>query len=129
MLFKIFLILSLLAPGYIEGYASGYAPGVMEGVVVVRFANGWWPNPPPYGWYMAQGAVAVEDCSRVGEMAVIEIGGRRYLVLIADCGERNKPGEGGHWMRENNIVVELDWRLWERLTAEHGRPLPVRLYD
>ena len=29
----------------------------------------------------------------------------------------------------NNIVAELDWKLWQRLTAEHGRPLAVEVRE
>lgn len=25
------------------------------------------------------------------------------------------------------LMAELDWRLWERLTDEHGRPLEIEL--
>lgn len=115
-------------PEMLTGYASAYAPGVMGEVVRTRFDNGWWPVKPVRNWYESHGAIAVADCRRVGEMAtLIDSAGREYRVLIADCGERGKPGEGGHWMRENRIVAELDWRLWQRLTAEHGRPLEIGL--
>jgi hypothetical protein len=132
--FRLLLILALLLlagthDAHTEGYASAYAPGVMEGVVRVRFANDWWPVTPPYDWYLARGYVAVQDCRRVGEMATLWVEGESYRVLIADCGERGKPGEGQEWMRANNIVVELEWRLWEKLAGEHGTPLPVKLAE
>jgi hypothetical protein len=62
-------------------------------------------------------------------MATLWVEGEDYRVLIADCGERDKPGEGQEWMEKNRIAVELDWRLWEKLTGEHGTPLSVRLAE
>jgi hypothetical protein len=58
---------------------------------------------------------------------LIDPAGREWRVLIADCGERGKPGEGQDWMERNRIVAELDWRLWERLVSEHGRPLRIEV--
>lgn len=50
--------------------------------------------------------------------------GREYRVLIADCAGDDGPADR---FSRNNIIVELDWGLWERLTARHGRPLEVGL--
>lgn len=114
-------------PVEIRGYASAYAEGVMEDVIAWRNATGTWRHPPRFDWYQSHGAVATNDCAEVGLMAtLVAPGGREYRVLVADCGG-DEPGAGAHWMRENNIVAELDWRLWERLTAAHGRPLEVGL--
>jgi hypothetical protein len=113
------------APGYLSGFASGYAPGVMESTVRYRLDNDVWRVTPPYGWYTVHGYVAVGDCGRVGEVTTLRAAdGREYDVLIADCaGDDGTPG----WMAENAIIVELDWRLWDKLTAAHGRPLAVEL--
>lgn len=122
------LALAFTDPAPSRGFASAYAPGVMEEVVALRFENDWWPVTPPYDWYTAHGAIAVEDCRDVGRMAVlVGPGGEEYRVLVADCGEKGKPGEGGHWMKQNHIVAELDWRLWARLTAQYGRPLEIEI--
>jgi hypothetical protein len=123
----------LLAPepgqaDHLTGWASAYAPGVMTEVIQVRFENDWWPNTPPRNWYESAGAIATNNCRDVGRMAtLIDPGGREWRVLIADCGERGKPGEGQDWMEQNRIVAELDWRLWERLVSEHGRPLRIEV--
>lgn len=114
-------------PDGLTGWASAYAPGVFEGVVRYRLDNGLWRHPPPIDWYTAAGYVATNDCSQVGQMAtLIAPDGRGYRVLIADCGGAGE-GVGAEWMTANGIVVELDNRLWERLTSEHGRPLKVTL--
>jgi hypothetical protein len=111
---------------FLSGYASAYAPGVFEATVRYRLDNDVWRVDPPYGWfYLAHGYAAVGDCSRVGEMTTLRaVDGREYAVLIADCAGNDGTPD---WMRENAIIVELDARLWERLTAAHGRPLAVEL--
>jgi hypothetical protein len=113
---------------HLTGWASAYAPGVMAEVIQVRFANDWWPVTPPRDWYTAAGAIATNNCRDVGRMAtLIDPAGREYRVLIADCGERGKPGEGQDWMIANNIAAELDWEMWEMLTTAHGRPLWIEV--
>ena len=109
----------------VTGYASAYAPGVMEDVIRWRLDTGTWRNPPPRDWYTAHGAIATNNCAQVGQMAtVIDPAGRAYRVLVADCGGREEGG-GASCMTRNRIVAELDWRLWTRLTGEHGKPLEV----
>lgn len=107
------------------GFASAYAPGRMAEVIRYRLDHDLWRVPPPRGWYEAHGAIATNDCAQVGEMAtLIDPGGREYPVLVADCGGDDG---GAVWMADNNIIAELDWNLWLRLTGEHGRPLEVML--
>lgn len=109
----------------LRGYASAYAPGRFEEVVRWRLDNDVWRSPPPVGWYTAAGYVATNDCSQVGQMAtLIDPDGRPHTVLVADCGGADG---GSRWMTENNIIAELDWRLWKRLTERHGRPLEIGL--
>lgn len=112
-------------PAEERGYASAYAEGVMGEVIRLRFREGWWRNPPPRNWYEAHGAVAAMDCSRVGNMAtLVDPAGREYRVLIADCAGDDGPPDR---FSRRGIIVELDWRLWKRLTEQHGRPLRVEL--
>ncbi len=107
------------------GYASAYAPGVMGEVVRFRMENGIWRNPPPRDWYTAHGYVAAMDCSTVGEMrTLVDVAGREYRVLVADCAGADGPVDR---FSRDNIIVELDWSLWTRLTDLHGRPLEVGL--
>lgn len=114
-------------PLEVRGWASAYAPGVMEATVRYRLDTGVWWNKPPRDWYTVHGYIATNDCRQVGRvMTLVAPDGREYRVLVADCGGA-EPGGGSQWMAANNIIVELDWRLWERLTAEHGRPLRVGL--
>ena len=116
----------MLAALAVGGWASVYSPGVMDATVSYRMEHGLWYSPPPLGWYQAAGYIAVNDCRRVGEMAtLVDPGGRAWRVLVADCG----GADGGvAWMTVNSIVAELDAGLWERLTAEHGRPLRIEVH-
>lgn len=111
----------------VSGWASAYAPGRMAEVIRYRLDNDLWRVPPPVGWYTAHGAIATNDCSQVGAMLVmVDPGGREWRVFVADCGGADG---GSRWMSENNIVAELEWPLWRKLTDEHGRPLAIELRE
>ena len=96
----------------------------MDATVRYRLDNDVWRVPLPHDWYMVHGYVAAMDCSRVGEIAVMTVIGREYRVLIADCAGDDGPVDR---FSKQGIILEMDWRLWEKLTGEHGRPLPVSL--
>ena len=118
----------LLAALAVGGWASAYSPGVMDATVAARMEHGYWFTEPPHDWYTAAGYIAVNDCTRVGEMAtLVDPGGREWRVLVSDCGGAG-DGQGADWMTTHNIVAELDAALWQRLTAAHGRPLRVELH-
>ena len=107
------------------GYASAYAAGVMDEVVRYRFEHDIWRVAPPYDWYTAHGAIAAMDCGRVGEMTtIVDPDGGEYRVLVADCAGADGPVDR---FSRDNIIMELDWGLWMRLTEKHGRPLEVGL--
>ena len=108
---------------YDTGYASAYAPGVFREVVYHRLENRLWRNIPPSRWIYADGYVAVMDCSRVGEMAVMVVDEQRYDVLIADCAGADGPIDRFEKM---GVILEMDWELWEKHKA-HGVPLRVGL--
>ena len=110
-----------------RGWASAYAPGVMSEVIRYRLDNDLWRHTPPRDWYLADGAIATNDCAQVGLMAtLVDPAGNEYRVLVADCGGADG---GAEWMSRNRIIAELDWRLWTRLTGEHGRPLEIQIND
>lgn len=111
------------SPTVDDGWASAYAEGVFEATVEYRMEHGLWFTPPPYDWYQVAGYIAVNDCTRVGEMAtLIDPGGNEHEVLVSDCGGSDG---GSAWMSANNIVAELDWKLWQRLSKKY--PLPIWL--
>lgn len=114
-------------PSAVTGWASAYAPGVMDDVIAYRRANDLWRVPLAVDWYTAHGAIATNDCSQVGQMlTLVTPDGRARRVLVADCGGPG-AGVGAAWMTAHNVVAELDWRLWQELTAAHGRPLAIEL--
>lgn len=107
------------------GYASAYDPGVMERVVMDRYRLDMWRNTPPRDWHDFDGYIASTDCDRVGQVTTLYgPDGRAYSVLIADCMGDDATAA---WMVDNNIIAELDGRLWAEMTAAHGRPLAVGL--
>ena len=109
----------------LRGWASAYAPGVMNEVIRYRLDTDLWRNPLPRDWYTAAGYIAGMDCAKVGQMAtLVTPDGREWPVLIADCAGNDGPADR---FTRNNIIAELDWRLFERLTAIHGRPLSITL--
>lgn len=109
----------------LHGWASAYAPGRMEEVVRYRLDNNLWRNPLPRDWYTTAGAIATNDCAQVGQvLTLVAPDGREWPVLVADCGGNDG---GTEWMTRHGIVAELDWDLFKRLTAEHGRPLSITL--
>jgi hypothetical protein len=111
-------------PEMLTGYASAYAPQVMEDVVRFRLENRLWRHIPPSRWIYADGYIATNNCRQVGLMVtLIDPAGEAHEVLVADCAGRDST----RWMTENRIIAELDWQMWERLTAAHGRPLEVGL--
>lgn len=112
------------APSWATGWASAYAPGVMESVVAYRMTNDIWRIDPPADWYQVHGYIAAMDCARVGEVTTLTVAGRHYRVLIADCAGDDGPPDR---FSRDNIIAELDARLWARLTADHGRPLRIEL--
>ena len=129
-LILLLLLLLLIAPetratNELTGYASAYADGVMEATIRYRLDHDLWWHTPPRDWYLSAGAIATNDCSQVGLMATLtDPGGNEHRVLIADCGGDDG---GSAWMSANNIAAELDWRLWTRLTDEHGKPLKIAI--
>ena len=93
-------------------------------MVALRFEQDLCRVRPPVDWYQVAGYVAGMDCARVGETTTVGVAGREYRVLIADCAGADGPADR---FSKRSIVLELDWRMWQRLTAEHGRPLAVEL--
>lgn len=127
--FVLLILLLLGSLGYrpdrvVKGYASAYAEGVFEATIRYRLDNDVWRVPPPVDWYTAHGYIASMDCSHVGRMAVLVVEGREYRVLVADCAGDDGPVDRFEKM---NVVAELDYDLWRRLTAEHGKPLRIEV--
>lgn len=97
----------------------------MTDVMRTRLANDWWPHGnPSLGWYQVHGYIAAMDCSHVGSVATLIVAGREYSVLVADCAGDDGPVDRFEKM---NVVAELDWDLWQRLTAQYGKPLSIEV--
>lgn len=87
-----------------SGWTSGYAKGVMQYQIEY------------HGLDMTglHGAVAAEDCARIGEIWLIRPEGTLAWrsVVVADCAGLNAYDEHGvSWMERQNIICELSWEL------------------
>ena len=50
--------------------------------------------------------IAVPDCGRVGDNAIVIVGDTLYKAIAFDCG----GDDGGHdWMLANGVVAEVDY--------------------
>jgi len=91
--------------------ASQYAPGIMGNVIAVRQARVTamnLPDPLP----PTDGFIAVEDCSRIGEIVWMRYnGGDWESFLVADC---SGHAETSAWMQRNNICAEVGYKTAER---------------
>lgn len=104
-----------------EGSLSRYDPGVMERVLDWRHKHGIPAGFDPYGRNY-DGYIAVADCDRVGDTAVLDlyISGEymgQKTVLISDCA--GAP-ETVQWMIDHRIVAEIGWQGWTDWGIEDG---------
>lgn len=101
-------LLSRLALAFliVSGWASQYDPGVAERVIAVRQTRrvaGTLPETLP----PVDGFIAVEDCRHIGETWFLRPEGtdKWSAFLVIDCSGHT---ETSRWMREGNILVEVD---------------------
>lgn len=105
---QLLLTLALaLAPsdGVEEGYISAYDYNPTVGTINYRLDEGSIP-----AWYsLYDGVVAVQDCDRVGQSALLYVGDERFNVLVFDCAGIE---DGGYaWMEDNNVLAEVGYFL------------------
>lgn len=100
----IIVALLLFAGTHDTGWTSRYDPGVMDWQVEYHELT-----PPCPGC-----AVAVSDCSKIGDYMLIRpLGASTWTpVVVADCAGANALDENGvSWMDKYNIPVELSYEL------------------
>ncbi len=86
------------------GWTSRYDPGVMDWQLQYHGLE-----PPCPGC-----AVAVSDCSRIGDYMLIRpLGADVWTpVIITDCAGQDAIGDDGlSWMDRHNVQVELSYEL------------------
>ncbi len=115
----------LLLALFMSCMASQYDPGVMSRVVSVRQSGVTamnLPDPLP----QTDGIIAVEDCSRIGEIVWMRHDGRGWeSFLVADCSGHVETSE---WMLRDDICVEVDYATAVRWnTAGHGAAVDILL--
>jgi len=109
----IIIALLLITGVYDTGWSSRYDPHVMDWQLTYHDLT-----PPCDGC-----AVAVSDCSRIGEYMLIRpLGAEVWVpVIVADCAGADALDENGiSWMDEYNIDAELSWELAEQFGAVDG---------
>ena len=101
---ELIIALLLIAGIHDTGWTSRYDPGVMDWQLEYHELE-----PPCDGC-----AVAVSDCSRIGDhMLIRPLGSSTWIpVIVADCAGVDALDENGvTWMDKHNIKVELSYEL------------------
>jgi hypothetical protein len=103
--FLVAMLLSI-APMEVEsGYISAYDRIPTLATIKYRINQG--SIPRDLSAY--DGMVAVVDCHRIGQEALLVTESATFHVLAFDCAGRT---DGGYeWMIDNNVIVEVGWRL------------------
>lgn len=97
-----FFILALIL-----GWLSAYGQQPTDATIAYRQEIGDIPN----NLSMYDGVIAVLDCGRIGEEALLRAEGVSLRVMVFDCAG---DSDGGYeWMIENNIAAEVGYYLWQ----------------
>lgn len=91
----------------VDGYLSAYDKNPT--VYTIQYRQEVGDIPRDLSKY--DGVIAVLDCGKIGQEAVLAIGEKTLSVIVFDCAGQS---DGGHaWMVENNIVAEVGWGIWQ----------------
>jgi hypothetical protein len=89
----------------LDGYVSAYNEQPTIHTLAYRRSVGDIPH------LKVDGYVATLSCDYVGKEAILETSVGNLNVVVFDCA----GADGGHsWMRDNNMVVEIDYYLWRK---------------
>ena len=91
---------------------SQYAQAPTDGTIIYRQSVG----DIPMDMSLYAGVIAVEDCRRMGQEAMINVKGQWFRTMIFDCLARNEY----NWMQANNIVAELGYYLARKAGVDVG---------
>lgn len=129
MSLKVFLLIFQIALGAIttrveeRGYLSRYDLVPTAATIQYRKDMGEIPHDlTPY-----DGVVAVYDCSRIGDEAVLEANGKEFDVMVFDCA--GVADGGAAWMERNNIVAEIGYYMHEKNPDLLGSYATIAYYD
>ena len=101
----LFITMQSHTPNTQTGYLSAYAVEPTIGTMTYRLEAG--DVELGHDVYLA-----VADCSRIGEVGEISIGGGEWLdYQVFDC---LGADAGYDWMAANNIIAEVDYWSWQR---------------
>ncbi len=91
---------------------SQYAQAPTDGTMEYR----WSVGDIPLDMSLYSGVIAVEDCKRIGQEAMINIKNRWFRTIVFDCLARNEY----NWMQEKNIIAELGFYLARKAGVDVG---------
>lgn len=91
---------------------SQYAQAPTDGTIAYRHSVG----DIPMDMSLYAGVIAVEDCSRIGQEAMVNVKGQWFRTIVFDCLARNEY----NWMQANNIVAELGYYLARKAGVDVG---------
>ena len=125
MIAQIAIAMLLLFGTHNTGYTSRYAPGVMGLQTAYHAAYDDTHIAPCEGC-----AVAVSDCSRIGDIMLIRPIQKKPVawipVIVSDCGGKDSLDENGKsWMDKANILVELSYSLAVKFGALNSIEIEV----
>lgn len=109
----IIIALLIFTGAYDIGWTSRYDPFIMDYQLEYHQLEAPCPGC----------AVAVSDCSKIGDYMLIRpLGTQQWVpVIVADCAGADALDENGiSWMDAQNILVELSYELAERFGAVDG---------
>lgn len=87
------------------GFLSAYDENPTVGTIEYHQENG----TIPHDLSKYDGLVAVIDCWRVGQDAILTVGDESFYVLVFDCAGK---GDGGwDWMIRHSYLAEVDYYM------------------
>ena len=93
-------------------WLSQYAQAPTDGTILYRQSVG----DIPMDMSLYAGVIAVEDCSKIGQEAMINVKDQWFRTIAFDCLARNEY----NWMQANNIVAELGYYLARKAGVDVG---------
>ena len=91
---------------------SQYGQEPTDGTMEYR----WSVGDIPLDMSLYAGVIAVEDCRRIGQEAMINVKNKWRRVMVFDCLARNEH----NWMQEKNIIAELGFYLARKAGVNVG---------
>ena len=93
---------------YDGGYLSAYGKMPTDGTIAYRQTEG----TIPLDISEFDGVVAVLDCGRIGDVAMMTVGDEVFNVIVFDCA--GLADGGWNWMIDGGYLAEIGYYMWEK---------------